>query len=109
MPRELSEYRSTGWLISQSAKYIFIPVFYLAILNFACFVIIGLYLGGDALNGYAKDGHYFLDSHGRLTEVSSGVWTYSYYHAISVYFTHVSTFILLVIFLITGDMAIKKS
>ena len=94
--------------MSRKAKFIFIPVFILAFVNFAVFITIDIYLGGDALNGYAKDGHYFLCSHGRYTEVSGAVWTYSYYHAISMWITHLSVFVLAALFLYTGDMALEK-
>ena len=94
--------------MSRRAKLIFIPVFILALVNFFAFFFIDLYLGGDALNGYARDGHYFLCSHGRYTEVSDAVWTYSRWHAISVIVTHASVFVLAAIFLNTGDMALEK-
>jgi hypothetical protein len=109
MPRALSDYRTLRWHLSRRAKFIFIPVFVLAVINFATFISINIYIGGDALNGHMIDGHYFLGSHGRYTEVSRAIWTYSYYHAVSMWITHVSVFILLAIFLNTGDMAIKKS
>jgi hypothetical protein len=32
-------------------------------------------LGGDALNGYVRDGHYFVGSHGSYSEVGAGEWT----------------------------------
>jgi len=64
-----------------------------AIINFALFIIIDLKLGGDALNGYQKDGRYFLASHGAYTEVSEAVWTYSYCHVIAVLITHSAVFI----------------
>ena len=73
-------------------------VFYLAAVNFLSFVSISIYLGGDALNGYTKDGHYFVSSHGWHTEVSRAVWIYSYCHAISVFVT----FGLVPVFLIIG-------
>jgi hypothetical protein len=43
---------------------------------------------GDALNGYVRDGHYFLSSHGRVTEVSREAWEWSRVHALSVFVTH---------------------
>jgi hypothetical protein len=94
--------------MSRRAKLIFIPAFVLACVNFFCFFFIAIYLGGDALNGYARDGHYFLCSHGRYTEVSGTVWTYSHWHAISVIVTHVSVFVLAAVFLNTGDMVFEK-
>jgi hypothetical protein len=56
--------------------------------NFAAFMVGAVYLGGDALNGKAADGHYFLSNHGYLTEVSRAVFTYSEWHARSVFITH---------------------
>jgi hypothetical protein len=38
------------------------------------------------MNGRVVDGHYYLGSHGRYVEVSQGLFTYSYYHALSVGF-----------------------
>jgi hypothetical protein len=56
--------------------------------NFLVFWVVAVFIGGDALNGYMSDGHYFLASHGRFTEVSGAVFTYSKWHATSVFFTH---------------------
>jgi hypothetical protein len=61
---------------------------YLAIINFVLFSLMSLYLGGDALNGKAEAGHYYLASHGRLTEVSYQVFTYSKLHAYTLFVTH---------------------
>ena len=60
-------------------------VLILGVINFLSFVITSLCLGGDAANGYAKDGHYFVCSHGWYTEVSRPIWIYSFCHAISVW------------------------
>jgi len=57
-------------------------------LNFFTFIAGITRFGGDALNGYARDGHYFLGSKGSYTEVSREVWQYSYYHGTSVSITH---------------------
>jgi hypothetical protein len=94
--------------MSRRAKPVIIPVVILAFVNFFSFIFIDLYLGGDALNGYARDGHYFLCSHGRYTEVGRAVWTYSYWHAISVFITHGLVFISVAIFMNTGDMVLEK-
>lgn len=55
----------------------------LGMLNFVLFCGGALILGGDALNGHAAHGHFYLASHGQLTEVGRGVWTYSLLHALS--------------------------
>jgi hypothetical protein len=97
--------------MSRRAKFVIIPVVILAFVNFFSFIFIDLYLGGDALNGYARDGHYFLycqTSHSRYIEVSRAVWTYSYWHAISVFVTHGLVFVSAAIFLNTGDMVLEK-
>src|ERR1700744_5102614 len=59
-----------------------------AILNFAAFFIMAVYLGGDAINGMIKDGHYYLGEHGRYTEVTEAVFNYSRHQAYSVFVTH---------------------
>ncbi len=51
------------------------------IVNFAAFVIISGFIGGDAFSGHVLDGHYYLKSHGKLTEVSRWVFIYSLCHA----------------------------
>src|ERR1017187_6743345 len=106
-------FNTTGsrWRMSRRAKFLIIPVVILAFVNFFSFIFIGFCIGGDALNGYAKDGHYFLysqTSHTRYIEVSRAVWTYSYYHGISVFVTHALVFILAGLFLCTGDMVLEK-
>jgi hypothetical protein len=62
-------------------------LFWLAIVNFFTFVAIAMCLGGDALNGTARDGHYYLMQHGVYTEVSRPVFLYSALHALSVIIT----------------------
>ena len=58
-------------------------LFWLAIINFVTFVAIAMLLGGDALNGTARDGRYFLMQHGDYTEVSRPVFLYSVVHTVS--------------------------
>jgi len=48
--------------------------------NFACFAIMTLVLGGDAISGRRAAGHYFVASHGHYTEVSHATYVYSYVH-----------------------------
>ena len=47
-----------------------------ALLNFASFMVGHFILGGSAMNGYIKDGRYFLGNHGAFVEVSREVWSY---------------------------------
>ena len=58
---------------------------YLAIINFVSFLASTIYLGGDALSGKIENGHFFLSSHGRLTEVNEDVFEYSKCHGLSVF------------------------
>jgi hypothetical protein len=60
----------------------------IAAINFAAFVVGAIYLGGDAVNGHEAAGRYFLSMHGKLTEVSRGVFEYSLWHTCSVFVTH---------------------
>jgi hypothetical protein len=57
------------------------------IANFVVFVLVAQYLGGSALNGYARDGHYFLGQHsqGPFVEVSRDVFLYSKWHSIALF------------------------
>jgi hypothetical protein len=65
----------------------------LAVVNFLVFFVMAIYLGGDALSGKIANGHYYLASHGRYTEVSAAVFTYSKWHTSSVILTHSLAFI----------------
>lgn len=64
----------------------------IAVVNFFAFVSIATYLGGDAINGYVKDGHYFIAAHGHAYEVSRTVFVYSKWHAIIT----IATFLILI-------------
>ena len=70
------------------ARRIFRITLIVAACNFALFYGIALAIGGDAFNGKAEGGHYYLGGHGHLTEVSSVTYWYSFTHAISVFCTH---------------------
>jgi len=60
----------------------------IGILNFLAFGITATGLGGDAVNGRSENGHYYLSSHGKKTEVSEAVFNYSRIHVYSVWITH---------------------
>ena len=61
--------------------------------NFAAFWLVALFIGGDAISGKAVAGHYFLSSHGHLTEVSRAVFVYSKWHVRSLFVTHPLAFL----------------
>ena len=63
-------------------------IFFAGWLNFMVFWFAGVALGGDALSGKVQGSHYFLSSHGRLTEVSQSIFTYSRIHTYSIFITH---------------------
>ena len=63
-------------------------IFGIGITNFFVFIGLSIYFGGDAISGTIRDGHFFLSSHGKLTEVSGMVFSYSRWHSYSVFFTH---------------------
>lgn len=75
--------------ISVPAKdKLFIYIFNLRILNFFVFFVFSLIIGGDAGNGFVKDGHYFVTNHGKHTEVSELIWKINKFQADSLFITH---------------------
>lgn len=62
-------------------------LFVIGVLNFVACMAVALMIGGDALNGGVEDGRYYLSNHGRLTEVSAGLYSYSLVHTVSVLIT----------------------
>jgi hypothetical protein len=68
--------------------YLCYAVFFLAMANFFAFCALSVHFGGDAVNGYTRDGHYFLGAHGHYREVSEQIFNYSLRHAHSVWITH---------------------
>jgi hypothetical protein len=89
---------------SRRAKWVLYPTAALAMVNFFAFVAGSLYLGGDALNGSVKAGHYFVCAHGHCSEVSSAVWHYSYWHALSAFTGLFLVFAEVAVFINTGDI-----
>jgi hypothetical protein len=81
----------------------------IALVNFAAFWLIAASCGGDAWNGYIKDGRYLLGSHGTYTEVSRAFWKYSYYHVLLTWITHGTVFVGFAIFLNTKQINKKKN
>ena len=74
-------------------KWSDVPVWFriivvIAMINFFSFVSIAAAHGEDAINGYKRDGKYFVCQHGGCTEVSRNFWWYSYWHCISMWITH---------------------
>jgi hypothetical protein len=69
-------------------RWLLIVIGCIGIVNFAVFFIGSIYFGGDAVNGYSCKGHYFLGSHGRYTETTKAVYTYSRWHVYSLFITH---------------------
>lgn len=50
------------------------------IVNFVVYVVVAGWLGGNAFNGHAEAGHYYLSYRGHLTEVPQGTFEYSRWH-----------------------------
>jgi hypothetical protein len=72
------------FLIKKKALVVII----VGIINFIWFAFESSLLGGDALNGFVKDGRYYLSNHGIYTEVTKTIWYYSKLHAESLFITH---------------------
>jgi hypothetical protein len=77
-------------------------VFTIMVINFTVFFFIAMFIGGDALNGHETAGHYYLASHGALTEVSYFVFIYSTIHETSLFITHPLGMIAVIIYVFTG-------
>ncbi|MBS0276418.1 MAG: hypothetical protein JSR81_02250 [Proteobacteria bacterium] len=63
------------------------------VIDFAAFVVVSIFIGGDAINGYTKGGYYFVCMHGSCHEVTRAVFEYSRWHAISLFVSFPATFI----------------
>jgi hypothetical protein len=55
-------------------------LFVITVLNFGVWGVINSMIRGDAVNGKVEHGKYYLAMKGRYTEVSRGVYLYSYVH-----------------------------
>lgn len=64
---------------------VFIVLAAVAPLNFLLYAVIADNIGGDAVNGRAEAGRFYLGSHGHYTEVSRAVFTYSKLHTYAVW------------------------
>jgi hypothetical protein len=78
----------------------------LCLLNFVAFLAIASGIGGDALNGKIVDGHFYLGSHGKFTEVTQAVFDYSRWHARSLFVAHPLGMLLL---FITGREFMRRN
>src|SRR5262245_15825485 len=79
----LRDYRN----LTPAGRVLFM-LFVIGVINFIAFFINTFMIGGNALSGYANGGHYFVRNEGRVTEISAAMWTFSWYHTISVFVTH---------------------
>jgi hypothetical protein len=64
------------------------------IVNFAIYIAIAAWLGGDAINGYSEDERYFVAWHGQATEVSRAAFEYSRWHTYVLLAHFVAAFVL---------------
>ena len=77
-----------GPKLSNFARRFWLPLFFVALLNFFVFGYVAQEIGGDALSGNSENGQYFVSNHGVKTEVSKAVYCYSYIHTVSMIITH---------------------
>jgi hypothetical protein len=74
--------------IRKALPYLALIAIVVGFANFFWFLAESTALGGDGLNGFARDGHFYVTSHGSQTEVSEATWVWSRVHAASVVITH---------------------
>jgi hypothetical protein len=72
----------------RTKSLICLAVLGVALINFLVYFVVAIHLGGDAVNGGMRNGHYYLMSHGRYTEVSEPVFNYSRWHTYALWITH---------------------
>lgn len=84
--------------------FLALAVFLLGFANFALFFTASVVIGGDALAGKAEGGRYYVSSHGRLTEVSRGVWEYSKRHATITWTTFPLSALALAFLMLSGGL-----
>ena len=90
--------------ISKRAKWVLYPSSAIVAANWFALFVVSAYLGGDALQGYSRESHFFVCAHGGCSEVSSAIWHFSYWHAISALGGILLMFVETAIFLNTGDI-----
>lgn len=70
---------------------ILIWIIFLGLANFASYTVMYWYIAGDAKNGMVEGGKFYVRGHhlrhrtGEFSEVSRGMWIYSYIHSISIW------------------------
>lgn len=89
---------------SRRAKLVLYPTVALAVINVLAFIVGLLYLGGDALNGYVRAGHYFICAHSQCAETSRAIWRYSYWHTLAAFGGVLLVILETGLFLGTGDI-----
>jgi hypothetical protein len=57
----------------------------LFVLDFVCLLLAIVGVGGDAMNGYIRDGKYFLGAHGQYIETTYVIYTISKIHIMTVF------------------------
>ena len=60
----------------------------LGALNFMAFMAFSMNIGGSAGNGRIRDGRYFVNEHGKETEVSASTFELNLTHGRSLWITH---------------------
>lgn len=69
-------------------NYLLCAIIAIGFVNFTCFWIADVAIGGSAANGKIEGGKLYLGSHGKYTEVSKAVFDYSRIHGRSIWATH---------------------
>ena len=80
---------STLWREERKKTIICLSLFVVALLNFGISSVVYHAIGGDAVKGKQENGRYYVATGSEHTEVSRTVYTYSLYHTISMWLTHV--------------------
>ena len=72
------------------------------VINFGVWGVINSVIHGDAINGKIENGKYYVAMKGRYTEVSRGVYLYSYIHTCT-------NFVLFLALILSGLLGMRST
>lgn len=94
-------------VITSVGKQMLFTCFVGGVVSLFTFMMIHWHFGGTAINGYIENGHYYLSTRWRDTEVSLMMWVISYIHTVLTYLTVPLIAVVILLLFVKGEIAIK--
>src|SRR5580765_6651955 len=94
--------------LTSRGKRILFPVMAVAAINFTAAFVFSLLIGGDAPNGCIINERYYVQDHGKKTEVTKGIWIANYVHTLSGLAGIGIVFIVFFWLLLRGELYLKS-